>query len=224
MYYYFSSEKCPDWVHVLQCPDLYRGRYRDCSLDTHVAVEKYCKDATQVICNAVENKKRKLACFISEPLITAAGVIIPPTKWMHSVYQDIRSFGGVAIADEAQSGLGRCGGPMWCFQMFENLVPDIITIGKPLGNGHPMACIATRSDIASKLVRVGSHEYVCDLVSAAVGLAVLNTVRSQSLQLNARTVGDFLREGIRAMAGKHSNIGTQIETRTYYTCMYFIKR
>ncbi|ODN01255.1 Ethanolamine-phosphate phospho-lyase [Orchesella cincta] len=199
-----SGEKCPDWVHVVSCPDLYRGIYRETDI---TAVEKYCKNAREVMERAVQKEKRKLACFISEPIITVAGVIVPPSKWMNSIYKDIRSFGGVAIADEAQSGLGRCGTSMWSFQMHDNLVPDIITIGKPLGNGHPMACVATRSSIASKLSNDTLGIYACDLVSAAIGLAVLSTVRSLSLQMNARTVGEFLREGIRALGHQHQNIG-----------------
>ncbi|CAL8141331.1 unnamed protein product [Orchesella dallaii] len=198
-----NGVKCPDWVHVVSCPDLYNGKYRE--TDAH-AVDKYCKNARDVMEGAVK-QERKLACFISEPVMTAAGVIVPPSKWMHSVYKDIRSFGGVAIADEAQSGLGRCGTFMWSFQAHDNLIPDIITIGKPLGNGHPMACVATRSSIAAKLGNDTLGYYACDLVSAAIGLAVLNTVRSLSLQLNARTVGEFLREGIKALGQQHQNIG-----------------
>lgn len=104
---------------------------------------------------------------------------------------------------------------MWCFQQHDNLIPDIITVGKPLGNGHPMACIATKSVIASALLKNGddSLDYACDLVSAAVGLAVLNHIRSYSLQKNSKNVGDFFREGIRSLGTTHHYIGKPIPNK-----------
>lgn len=197
---------------------MYRGEHRsnDDDNDDSVAIEKYCQNAKKVIDAAVQKDHRKLACFICEPLLTSAGMIIPPSQWFHSIYSRIRSHGGLCIADEAQTGLGRCGESWWCFQTFDNLVPDIITIGKPLGNGHPMACIATRSCIAAKLVSPGSSNYACDLVSAAVGLAVLNAVRNLELQSNARAIGSFLLQSFRGLASDFGNIGKYVYILTNF--------
>jgi len=81
-------------------------------------------------------------------------------------------------------------------------------LGKPIGNGHPMAVVVTRRDIAQHLLQFSSESvFTCDVVAAAIGLAVLNTVRAESLKFNAEAVGTFLREGLRTLASKHKVIG-----------------
>ena len=116
--------------------------------------------------------------------------------------------GGLCIADEVQVGFGRVGTHMWAFET-QGVVPDIVTLGKPIGNGHPLACVVTSAEIARSFAN--GMEYFNSFggnpVSCAVGLAVLDVVESEGLQANALEVGGYLMARLRTLAAEHALIG-----------------
>ncbi|MCV6576229.1 MAG: aminotransferase class III-fold pyridoxal phosphate-dependent enzyme, partial [Cohaesibacter sp.] len=120
----------------------------------------------------------------------------------------VRAAGGLCIADEVQVGFGRDGEHMWAFE-HQNVVPDIVVLGKPIGNGHPMAAVVTTPEIAAAFAN--GMEYFNSFggnpVSCAVGMAVLDVIESEGLQQNAYEIGQFLRDGFKDMATRYPLIG-----------------
>ncbi|XP_064594469.1 5-phosphohydroxy-L-lysine phospho-lyase-like [Liolophura sinensis] len=195
-----TSEK-KDWVHVVPCPDVYRGMFRE---DTPDVGLRYANEALHVLQKAHE-KGRPVAAFISEPALSLCGVIIPPANYLRTVYRAVREAGGLCIADEVQVGLGRTGEHFWAFQS-QDVIPDIVTVGKPLGNGHPMAVVVTTKEIADSLDDFSST-FGGNPVACAVGLAVLDVIKNEKLMSSAMSVGKCLMEGFRAILPSHPMMG-----------------
>jgi 4-aminobutyrate aminotransferase-like enzyme len=126
-------------VHNVLMPDTYRGPYK--TNDPH-AGERYAQHVAEAIERIQRNEKR-LSAFISESALGCGGQIILPDGYLREAYRHTREAGGVCIADEVQTGLGRVGSHFWAFET-QGVVPDIVTIGKPLGNGHPLRMVTTR--------------------------------------------------------------------------------
>jgi 4-aminobutyrate aminotransferase-like enzyme len=136
------------------------------------------------------------------------GQILLPKDYLKNVYQAVRAAGGVCIADEVQTGLGRMGASFWAFEE-HGVVPDIVVMGKPLGNGHPIGAVATTRAIADAFDN-GMEFFSTfggNTVSCAIGTAVLDVLRDEHLQDHARQVGDRMLEGLRLLAGQHDLIG-----------------
>ena len=114
----------------------------------------------------------------------------------------------MCVADEVQTGFGRAGSHFWTFET-QGVVPDIVTLGKPIGNGHPLAAVITTPEIAQSFTN--GMEYFNTFggnpVSCAAGLAVLDVIRDEELQTNAAQVGDFLKDGLRQLQNQHPLIG-----------------
>ncbi|MGC1581899.1 MAG: aminotransferase class III-fold pyridoxal phosphate-dependent enzyme, partial [Candidatus Acidiferrales bacterium] len=134
-------------------------------------------------------------------------IILPP-GYLREAYSAVREAGGVCVADEVQTGFGRAGENFWAFES-QGVVPDIVTLGKPIGNGHPLGAVVTTPDIAKSFAN--GMEYFNTFggnpVSCAVGLSVLDVIRDDELQQNAREVGDYFMKGLRKLAEKHRLIG-----------------
>jgi 4-aminobutyrate aminotransferase-like enzyme len=147
------------------------------------------------------------AAYICESALSCAGQVILPPGYLASAYAAIRAAGGVAIADEVQTGFGRPGTHFWMFET-QHVVPDIVTLGKPIGNGHPIGAVITTREIADSFAN--GMEYFNTFggnpVSCAAGLAVLDVLRDEALQENARGTGDYLLAGLRDLARRHSAI------------------
>lgn len=136
------------------CPDTYRGKYRDCDY-TKQEISKLYSDEIEKICETVKREKNEKICaFIAESLLSCGGQVIPPKNYLKNVYNHVREAGGVCIADEVQVGFGRLGKQWWGFQLHD-VVPDIVTMGKPMGNGHPIAAVVTTEEIAESFRRTG---------------------------------------------------------------------
>ncbi|XP_073748200.1 ethanolamine-phosphate phospho-lyase isoform X2 [Callorhinus ursinus] len=195
------------FVHVAPTPDTYRGKYREDHADPASA---YAEEVKEIIEEA-HNSGRKIAAFIAESMQSCGGQIIPPAGYFQKVAEYVHRAGGVFIADEVQVGFGRVGKHFWSFQMHgEDFVPDIVTMGKPMGNGHPMACVVTTKEIAEAFSSSGMeyfNTYGGNPVSSAVGLAVLNIIENEDLQGNATRVGDYLTELLNKQKAKHTLIG-----------------
>ena len=191
-----GGEGAPPWVHVLPLPDTYRGRYRR---DDPRAGEKYAEFARHV---------RNPCAFIAESAPSVGGQIILPDRYLANVYAIVRAAGGVCIADEVQTAYGRMGTHFYAFEA-QGVVPDVVVLGKPIGNGYPLGAVVTTREIAASFDN--GMEFFSTFggstVSCAVGLAVLDVVQEERLQEHARDVGDALLGGLRAIAGRHPLVG-----------------
>lgn len=200
-----------DWVHVTSLPDVYRGVYRveptGNQLDQQEAGAQYAALVRAEIA-AISASGRRIAGYISECLPSVGGQIILPEGFLAAVYRDVRQAGGVCIADDVQTALGRTGAHFWGFE-YQNVVPDILVLGKPLGNGHPLAAVVTTPDIAAAFARGPEFfsTFGGNSVSCAVGLAVLDVLEEEGLQAHARQVGATLLAGLRELAQRHPLIG-----------------
>jgi 4-aminobutyrate aminotransferase-like enzyme/Ser/Thr protein kinase RdoA (MazF antagonist) len=193
---------CPDFVHVVPLVDSFRGKYRGTDSSS-----EYIKEVERLVRFIVDNG-RKPAALIFESIISCGGQIELPVGFLKSAYKLVRDAGGVCIADEVQTGCGRVGKTFWGFELHD-IVPDIVTIGKPLGNGHPVAAVVCTSELADKFAN--GMEYFNTFggnpVSCAIASAVLDVVNEESLQENARIVGDYLKHKLVELSKSFPIIG-----------------
>lgn len=186
-------------VVLVPPPDSYR-------FGKHVG-EKFVDDVGQAL---VEMKKRgvKPAALIIDSLFTSDGIMSDPPDYLASAAELVRSAGGLYIADEVQSGFGRTGTHMWGFER-HGVVPDIVTMGKPMGNGHPVAAIAARPEIISEFGTKARYfnTFGGNSVSCAAALAVIDVIQKQGLMENVVSMGAALREGLWKLAGQYAQLG-----------------
>ncbi|XP_074987369.1 5-phosphohydroxy-L-lysine phospho-lyase isoform X1 [Caretta caretta] len=206
-YKFRNLEGQKEWVHVAPLPDTYRGIYREDHKDSVLA---YANEVKKIIEQA-QKRGRKIAAFFIESLPSVGGQIIPPEGYFQMIAEHVHKAGGVFVADEIQVGFGRVGKCFWAFQLQgEDFVPDIVTMGKPMGNGHPIACVATTKEIAEAFADTGVEYFNTfggNPVSCAIGLAVLDVIEKEHLQAHATQVGNFLMELLNQQKVKHPIIG-----------------
>ncbi len=203
----------PDGVHVVPLPDPYRGLYRAESSggmppdEVARLADAYVAHVRQAA-ESARDSPGGIAGIIAEPLIGCGGQVVPPDGWLRNSFRAVRAAGGVCIADEVQVGLGRVGTHWWAFEK-QGAVPDIVTLGKPIGNGHPLGAVVTTRAIADAL-NPGMewfNTFGGNPVSCAVGLAVLDVIADEGLLENARMVGSVLKTRIREAVGGHPRVG-----------------
>jgi len=194
----------PDHVHPVVSPDTYRGPIGS---DVADAGARYA-DAVREEIAALAARGRAPAAFICEALYGNAGGIILPEGYLQAAYAHVRSAGGLCIADEVQVGYGRLGAHFWGFEQ-QGVVPDIVTIAKATGNGHPVAAVITTGAIADALE--GHGGFFASVgggpVSCEIGLAVLDIIEEEGLQEHALRVGGALRDGLEELVGRHELAG-----------------
>ena len=182
-----GGEGAPSWVHTVALP----------------ASEQ---DATEIT-ELVAKIGSQLCGFIAESLPSVAGQIVLPQGYLRRVYDAVRGAGGVCIADEVQTGYGRIGTDFYGFEMYD-VIPDIVVLGKPIGNGHPIGAVITTRAIADSFDN--GMEFFSTFggnnVSCAIGLAVLEVVQEENLQQHALRIGKHLLDGLRALQQRHSLI------------------
>jgi 4-aminobutyrate aminotransferase-like enzyme len=204
----------PDWLHRVPCPDSYRGRYTAAEFGAETGA-RYAEHVTHEI-EAGAAAGDEIAALFAEPILGCGGQIVPPPGYLADAFARARAGGTVCVADEVQIGFGRVGDHMWS-SVAQGAVPDIVTMGKPIGNGHPMAAVVTTREIADAFAN--GMEFFSTFggnpVSAAVGLAVLDAIETDDLMRNAREVGGFLLERFRSMATRHPAIGDVRGTGLY---------
>jgi 4-aminobutyrate aminotransferase-like enzyme/Ser/Thr protein kinase RdoA (MazF antagonist) len=192
------------WVHVAPIADDYRGLYRRDDAD---AGKKYARHVAEIL-SRLRGEGRSAAAFIAETLPSVAGQIVFPPGYLAEVYRHVRAAGGVCIADEVQVGFGRLGTHFWGFET-QGVVPDIVVLGKPIGNGFPLAAVITTAEIAASFDN--GMEFFSTFggnpVAAAAGLAVLDVLEEERLQENALLVGDYLIARLRELQEVHALIG-----------------
>jgi 4-aminobutyrate aminotransferase-like enzyme/Ser/Thr protein kinase RdoA (MazF antagonist) len=194
----------PNWVHIAPIPDDYRGAYKR---DDPQAGVKYAQHVLEIT-ERLKVHDRGLAGFIAESLPSVGGQIVMPPGYLADVYRYVRAAGGVCIVDDVQTGFGRVGTHFWGFEM-QGVTPDIVVLGKPIGNGHPLGAVITTPEIADAFNN--GMEYFTTFggnpVSCAVGLEVLNVVLEENLQEHARRVGKRMLEGLRPFVERHPIVG-----------------
>ena len=194
----------PPHVHKTPLPDPYRGPYKGYSEATGARYADRVRERIE----SLAEQDRGISAFIAESLPGCGGQIVLPDGYFKEAFRHVRAAGGVCIADEVQVGFGRVGTHFWGFET-QDAVPDIVTLGKPIGNGHPLGAVVTTPEIAGAFDN--GMEYFNTFggnpVSCAIGLAVLDVIEEEGLQANAREVGGYLLEGLRALAPDHPIIG-----------------
>jgi len=191
-----------DWVHVAPLPDTYRGEHRG-----EDAGAAYALEVADVIGTACRGG-RSIAAFFAESMLSCGGQVPLPPGYLSSAIEHVRNAGGLYVADEVQVGFGRMGDAFWGFQLHD-VVPDIVVLGKPIGNGHPMGAVVTTPEIASAFDN--GMEFFSTFggnpVSCACGLAVLDVIERESLQERARVLGNRFIEGFQVLQERHDCIG-----------------
>ena len=194
----------PPWTRTALVPDEFRGRYRR---DDPSRATLYAADVGEAF-RQLDSEGHHPAAFLSESLLSCAGQIEPPQGYLTAAYEHARAAGALCIADEVQVGFGRLGSHMWGFET-QGAVPDIVTLGKPMGNGHPIGAVVTTPEIAEAFDN--GMEFFSSFggnpVSAAIALAVLDILEDEKLQANAATVGTALKTGLDTLMRSHSCIG-----------------
>ncbi|XP_011177329.2 alanine--glyoxylate aminotransferase 2-like [Zeugodacus cucurbitae] len=188
-----GGEPKPDYVHVAPCPDVYRGKFVDKEHPGADMAQLYCEPIVEV-CKKLQAQGKGVAAFIAESLQSCGGQIIPPPGYFRAVYDAVHAAGGLTIADEVQVGFGRVGTHYWAFET-QDVVPDIVTVAKPMGNGHPVGAVVTTPEIAHAFYATGVayfNTYGGNPVSCAIANAVMRVIDEEGLQENARSVGDYL--------------------------------
>ncbi|GHH69313.1 4-aminobutyrate aminotransferase [Streptosporangium violaceochromogenes] len=195
----------PGATHVCELPDVYRGRLRagrDGDLGPRYAASVAGRLA------ALRERGRRPAAFFAESLQSCGGQIVYPDGYLRAAFDHVRAAGGLCVADEVQVGFGRVGRSFWGFEL-QGVVPDIVTMGKPMGNGHPLAAVVTTPEVARSFVTGMEwfNTFGGNPVSAEIGLAVLDVIDDERLQAHARRRGDLLLAGLNALRARHPLIG-----------------
>jgi len=198
------ANKVPDHIRTLTPPDGYRGRHR---YGTNDMGRLYAADADAAVASLKDTGHGTAAFMIDSALMTN-GVLEPVPGYVAEVTAKVRAAGGLVIGDEVQSGFGRMGTHMWGHQ-HHGIVPDIVTIGKPAGNGHPLGVVVTTPEILEAFLKEYAFfsTFGGNNVSCAAGLAVLDVIEQEGLVENSRVVGDYLKAGIKGLMAKHAILG-----------------
>lgn len=196
-----ALETRPSWSHSVAAPNTFRGKYR--GADAH----RYAEDAVAYVREMVAAGTPP-AAFLCEPYYGNAGGMALPDGYLAAVYEAVRQAGGLCIADEVQVGYGRLGEYFWGFEQ-QGVVPDIVTVAKAMGNGHPLGAVITTKEIAAGYRSQGYFFSSAggSPVSSVAGLMVLDVLRDENLQENARVVGAHLRQRLLELAARHEIIG-----------------
>lgn len=192
----------PDWVHTVDSPNSFRGRYRGAE------ASRYADDAAAHIAELIA-EGRPPAAFICESVYGNAGGMALPDGYLQQVYAAVRAGGGLAISDEVQVGYGRLGQWFWGFEQ-QDAVPDIVSVAKSVGNGYPVGAVITSRAVADAF---SSQGYFFSStggspLSCAIGMTVLDVLRDEGLQDNALRVGGHLKTRLEALRDKHPLVGT----------------
>ena len=184
-------------IYEATIPDTYKGKYRG-----RDAGPQYVADTIKELPDA------GISAFIAEPVVGCGGQVPLPPDYLAGMYKAIRKRGGLCISDEVQTGFGRLGDWFWGFEM-HGVDPDIVVMGKPMGNGHPMAAVVTTDEIAASF-ETGMEFFSSfggNTVSCAVGQAVLEVLDEEELPENAAVIGIEMLRGLERLVERHEIAG-----------------
>ena len=196
---YPKSEQ-PDWLATVPPPNGYRGEYRYGTPDLGRKYAAYIDPAIAKL----RERKQGAAAWVCDIIFDSNGTILSPPGYLEYTAGAIRAAGGLFIADEVQSGFYRTGDEMWAFN-YSDVVPDIVALGKPIGDGHPIGAVITTPAIAAKFAAKFSYfnTFGGNPVSAAVGMAVLDVLEREGIQQNVIAAGKVLEPGLAKLAARY---------------------
>ena len=191
----------PPWVHTVEAPNSYRGRHRGAE------AARYAPDAVEHI-EALARAGTPIGTFIAEAYYGNAGGMALPDGYLEAVYAAVRSHGGLCVADEVQVGYGRLGEWFWGFEQ-QAVVPDVVAVAKAMGNGHPLGAVITTTEIAEQYRSEGYFFSSAggSPVSSMIGMTVLDVIRDEELQRNARDTGAYLKARLEELGTRHPLVG-----------------
>lgn len=202
--------------HIIEAPipGTYRGAFQGAGAGQQYAAQAIAR---------LKVSDNPVAGFIAEPVIGCGGQVPLAPGYLQAIYPAIRAQGGLCISDEVQTGFGRMGSHFWGYEM-QGVVPDIVVLGKPMGNGHPMGAVITTDAIAEAFDN--GMEFFSSFggnpVSCAIGSAVLDVIDEEGLQANALSVGNYFMESVRALQSEFPCIG-DVRGSGLFTGIEFIK-
>ena len=210
-----GGKGAPPQTHIVPIPDTFRGIYKNekdagkkYAAHIGVAIEKIKSQAEAELTSRTGIGSRNIGGFICESILSCGGQIVLPENYLKEAYGYVRAEGGLCIADEVQVGFGRVGDKFWGFEL-QGVVPDIVTMGKPIGNGHPLAAVVTTQKVAE--VFANGMEYFNTFggnpVSCAIGREVLKIVKEDNLQHHALEVGNYLKNNLNNLKNIYPIIG-----------------
>jgi len=196
---------------MIDCPDLKFGKYNT-SAQYISQVDEICEQHPNNIC-----------CLIVESGMSVGGVILPPQGYLSTIFEKVREHNGVCICDEVQVGFGRFGDHYWAFQQ-QNVIPDIVTMGKPFGNGMPLAAVVTTPTIAAAFAKGPEwfNTFGGNPVSAAAGLAVMHEISNGGLQENARVTGAYWRERLIDICKVFPEMAVEVRGRGFFVGFHLV--
>lgn len=214
------------WVRMAPMPDLFRGIHRGREREVAPLYAAHVGEAARALETEptwFEDRPPGAAAFFHESILSCGGQIPLPAGYLAASYAAAREQGAVCVADEVQVGFGRVGSHFWAFEE-HGVVPDIVTLGKPIGNGHPLAAVVTTREIAESFANGMEYfnTYGGNPVSCAIGLAVLDVIEEEGLQENAANVGGRLLEGLEHLRDRHRPVG-DARGRGLFTGIEFVR-
>ncbi len=194
----------PDFIVGIESPYTYRGSIGS----DHPNPEAAYAELTDQAIDTLASRGKKPAMLIIDSSFDARGILTPAPEYQQSVYQKVRAASGLVVADEVQSGLCRLGDHYWGFED-SDVIPDIVTMGKPMGDGHPVAVVVTTPEIAAEFAAKSDYfnTFGGNPVSAAVGKAVLEVVERDNLLGNVHSTSKYLLEGLHKRTQEFDLIG-----------------
>ncbi len=194
----FGLERLEPWATTIPAPP------------SHTRPDE-APDVDDVVDRAVERLRdagHAPAMLITDTIFSSDGILPPPPGYLADAYRRVRAAGGLCVADEVQAGFGRIGLPFWGFAC-DGVVPDLVTLGKPMGNGHPLGAVVTTQAIADEFARSWHFfsTFAGSPVAAAAGGAVLDVIERDRLPAHAERVGGLLRDRLGALAAEHASLG-----------------
>ncbi len=199
-----GGEGPPPWVRAAVMPDDYRGIHRRDDPQRAARYARHVADAFRDL----ESSGHVPSAFLAESLLSCGGQVELPPGYLAAAYGHARAAGAVCIADEVQVGFGRVGTHLWGFET-QSVVPDIVTLGKPIGNGHPLGAVVTTTAIARSFAN--GMEFFSTFggnpVSAVIGSAVLDVLEREGLQEHAARVGDATTAALKELGTRHPAVG-----------------
>jgi 4-aminobutyrate aminotransferase-like enzyme/Ser/Thr protein kinase RdoA (MazF antagonist) len=192
----------PGHVETIPAPDPYAGPHRGPDW-----AGRYIACLDGAVASLSERGIAPAAVFIDSGF-TSDGILVPPPEYLEELVRRTRAAGALFVADEVQTGFGRFGGHLWGFEAF-GVVPDVVTLGKPMGNGHPVAAVITRTDIVDRFARTTEFfsTFGGNPVACAAGSAVLDVIEHEALVERATHTGTALRAALEDLRDRHPSVG-----------------
>ena len=199
-----SAEHRGDFVQTIAAPDDYRGSHEH---GAECLAEHYASQVHSAV-DRLRERNIRPAMLLVDTIFSCDGIVTPPSGFVARAARYMAAGGGLLVADEVQAGFGRTGEHLWGFERHD-VVPDIVTLGKPMGNGYPLAAVVCPRTIVEKFAQQFDYfnTFGGNPVASAAGMAVLDVLRDQCLQQNALQVGAYLKSRLGELQGRHASIG-----------------